>query len=140
MNRNDFLKQIGSASLFVACGGTAAIINSCSKSYYIKGAVQNGIASVNKSDFLEREFIVFNNPELDFPVYVYKNDENNYSAISMKCTHKGCQLKPVGKMLVCPCHGSEFSNTGKVLTPPAEIDLKQYAVNISGEQILISVK
>lgn len=140
MNRQEFIKQIGGTSLFFMCGGTAAVLNSCSKSFYINGNIQNGNAILNKSDFMERAFIVFNNPELEHPVYVYKKNENDYVALSMKCTHKGCQLKPTGKILVCPCHGSEFSNAGKVLAPPAEADLKQFSVNLTNDHILITLK
>ena len=140
MNRIDFLKQVGGLSLFTACGATTALLNSCTKSYYINASIKNDAVSLNKTDFFEREFVVINNPELEFPVYVYKKNEVDYVALSMKCTHKGCQLKPAGKILVCPCHGSEFSNTGKVMTPPADVDLKQYATSVINDQVLVILK
>lgn len=45
-------------------------------------------------------------------------------AISSYCTHRNCKLE-AGKdhSFTCPCHGSEFSPTGKVKTGPATQDL-----------------
>ena len=43
-----------------------------------------------------------------------------------KCTHLGCELhfNDVDKMWECPCHGSKFTEEGKVIETPANKDLK----------------
>jgi len=45
--------------------------------------------------------------------------------INKTCTHMGCLVKydKDSQKLICPCHNSEFSLTGKVLTGPAKNDL-----------------
>jgi len=62
------------------------------------------------------------------------------AAISLKCTHLGCALRPVqrNRYLECPCHGSRFTflgddaadpeHVGQVLRGPATRDLKRYRV------------
>lgn len=51
-------------------------------------------------------------------------------AISRKCTHLGCRLNFVEKenMLVCPCHQSRFTKTGKRVSGPARKDLPTFQV------------
>jgi Rieske Fe-S protein len=50
-----------------------------------------------------------------------------YLALSMECTHQQCEVaSPVGGVLVCPCHGSEFNVQGAVLQGPASSPLKRY--------------
>jgi cytochrome b6-f complex iron-sulfur subunit len=56
---------------------------------------------------------------------------------TLECTHKGCELIPQGDYLVCPCHGSEFSNNGQVLNPPAEDNLKTFITESDNENIYI---
>jgi Rieske Fe-S protein len=57
-------------------------------------------------------------------IIVKKN--NHLSLYSRKCTHLGCRLqKGENAPLHCPCHGSEFSETGEVLHGPAEEPLKK---------------
>ena len=43
-----------------------------------------------------------------------------------KCTHLGCELhfNNVDKVWECPCHGSKFTEEGKVIESPANKDLK----------------
>lgn len=58
-------------------------------------------------------------------IAVYKDASGNVSAVSAICTHKGCELVWNGKDKTwdCPCHGSRFDTTGKVVKGPAETDL-----------------
>jgi Rieske Fe-S protein len=55
-------------------------------------------------------------------------DTRGLAAISMVCTHQICLLKAAGSGFECPCHGSSFDITGKVLQGPARDDLPWYAI------------
>jgi nitrite reductase/ring-hydroxylating ferredoxin subunit len=46
-------------------------------------------------------------------------DNNKIYAMSAKCTHKGATVKVKGTELVCPKHGSHFTNAGKPTSGPA---------------------
>src|SRR5512133_2392838 len=41
-------------------------------------------------------------------------------ALSLVCTHLGCTLTASADGLACPCHGSRFGLTGRVLHGPAD--------------------
>lgn len=44
--------------------------------------------------------------------------------LSAKCTHLGCQINQLkNDELLCPCHGSSYDMSGKVLNGPAQRNL-----------------
>lgn len=55
---------------------------------------------------------------------VYRDDDNYY-VVSNRCTHMGCSLgwNNDDKTWDCPCHGSRFNYTGKVIEGPATDNL-----------------
>lgn len=59
-------------------------------------------------------------------VGVYKDDNGKVFLVSTRCPHLGCQLEwnPDEKTWDCPCHGSRFDYTGKLIDNPAQEDLR----------------
>jgi nucleotide-binding universal stress UspA family protein len=57
----------------------------------------------------------------DHKVAVYRDRKGNVHALSARCTHMGCTVKwnPTENTWDCPCHGSRFAPTGKVVSGPA---------------------
>jgi len=55
-------------------------------------------------------------------VGVYKDREGKVYAVDIRCPHLGCQLEwnPDEHSWDCPCHGSRFDCTGRLLTGPAQ--------------------
>jgi len=131
-------------------GGTAitTILQSCVSTYYfaptnifedqivIKKTEYNMIV---KDKLVERKYVLVNQGNHDYPICIYKLDKENYSAILMECTHKGCELRPQEDYLVCPCHGSEFTMEGIVQNPPAEQNLKTFKIKTDNENIYIQL-
>jgi len=62
-------------------------------------------------------------------------------ALSAICTHQGCTVGyNSGKAdIECPCHGSVFSTTGRVLVGPASSPLRSYAVTQDGTVLTITL-
>ena len=143
MNRKEFLKSIGLA----CCGGLVVVSNqSCtSVDHFAPTAYENQKVLLKKSEFVVLEngktiikkYVLIKVEQHDFPICVYKIDKDNYTALSTKCTHSACEIKPQGDFLICPCHGSEFTNQGVVLNPPAEENLQSFKINIDDENIYI---
>ncbi|MBK7811606.1 MAG: Rieske 2Fe-2S domain-containing protein [Saprospiraceae bacterium] len=146
MDRKEFLKKCG----FACLGGSTmmALLQSCASSnYFAKTILSNNQIIIPKSEFLEiknnqtisRKYVLIKNAKFSFPIVVYSIAENVYSALLMECTHKGCELQAAGIYLVCPCHGSEFTNLGIVQNPPAEENLKTFEITTDHENIYLHI-
>jgi Rieske Fe-S protein len=71
------------------------------------------------------------------PIVVSQPTTGTYKAFSAVCTHKGCTVKPAGKQLKCPCHGSVYDAfTGKNLSGPAPSPLTEIPVKESDGTIV----
>ncbi len=146
MNRKEFIRTCGFACL---SGSTLlALLESCaSTNYYAKTIYNNNKIIISKSEFIEnvknrkikRKHVFVNHDKYNFPICVFKLNEEIYTALLMECTHKGCELIAQGDFLVCPCHGSEFTNHGQVLNPPAEQNLKSFKTIVDTDNIYLYV-
>lgn len=141
MERRNFIKN---CTLLCASGiGIAALMESCGSIHYAASTIETNKIKINKSEFIdkknvERKFVVVRSEKTQFPICLYKKDKE-FIGVSMECTHQGCELNPNETTLVCPCHGSEFSKEGKVMSPPADKDLKQFKVTTDNETIYIEL-
>ncbi len=77
-------------------------------------------------------------------VLALANVSGEIFAVDDVCTHEDCSLGGEGFLdgnaIICGCHGAQFDVTsGKVLTPPATVDLKTYKTKVDGENILVEV-
>ncbi|MGH3620946.1 MAG: ubiquinol-cytochrome c reductase iron-sulfur subunit [Sciscionella sp.] len=73
----------------------------------------------------------------DKPVIVTRTADGTAVAFSAICTHQGCTVKPAGKELHCPCHGSKYdAATGKVLGGPAPEPLPEVTVHVAGGAVV----
>lgn len=62
-----------------------------------------------------------------------------FRALGATCTHLGCTVRPGKNQLQCPCHGSSFSTTGAVLRGPAQRPLTRYAVDLTRDELIVSL-
>jgi cytochrome b6-f complex iron-sulfur subunit len=53
-------------------------------------------------------------------LYVTRTDAKALTAVSAKCTHRGCEVAWAAdaSQLQCPCHGAAFASTGKNIHGP----------------------
>ncbi|MDT8368316.1 MAG: Rieske (2Fe-2S) protein [Longimicrobiales bacterium] len=73
------------------------------------------------------------------PLFVSLDAAGDPHAVSSRCTHRGCQVEPAGERLVCPCHGSAFDRSGRVLEGPAEDPLERVPARIEGDDLVLDV-
>ena len=62
-------------------------------------------------------------------IAVYRDEHGTVHEFSATCPHLGCVVawNDTEKSWDCPCHGSRFEKTGKVMNGPANTDLKPVA-------------
>lgn len=63
------------------------------------------------------------------PVIIGRDARGLY-AMTVTCTHQGCEVEPVGVALACPCHGSRFDENGSVIQGPAGSPLAHFGVEL----------
>ncbi len=80
------------------------------------------------------------NPPIHIPrrrVWVF-TDANGIAAVSTVCPHLGCLARrEEDHSFICPCHGSRFDPTGKVVSGPAPRGLMWVEVTLSPDGRLI---
>lgn len=129
IRRRDFLNEIATAALGVASLGAAVetirflspdVLFEPPTSFRIGTPVDYPVNSVTY--FAEQQ------------VYVLRT-ANGIFAQSAVCTHLGCitQWNPEPRWISCPCHGSRFSDDGKVLLGPAPRPLPHFDVRLMAD-------
>lgn len=146
MERREFLK-----SACLTCAGSigaAWLLQACTPQKFITNVtVKENKLVINKSEYttmkkgktIQQKFILIKPETLQFPIAIYKLNENEYKALYLQCTHQGCELSPFETMMVCPCHGAEFTPKGEVKTGPAETNLKSFFTTTDDENIYIQL-
>ena len=146
MNRKEFIKTCGFACLGASSLGL--ILQSCTSSKTVSAQISEDSLLVPVSDFeiikenqkSFRNNIIVQNEKLQYPIYVFRFNENEYTALYMQCTHQGNELSAYGDKLVCSAHGSEFDNRGNVTNSPADRPLRSFPIKIDEKFLTISLK
>ena len=126
----------------------STFIVGCVGTKYIPGKLGKDGLFLSKDDFTVKQkggtayssFIIIRNDALQFPVCVYRFNDNEYSALWMKCTHQGAELQASGDVLQCPAHGSEFNSRGQVKNGPAGANLRTFPVTVTNNEIFIDLR
>lgn len=73
-------------------------------------------------------------------VMVIRSSDTAVIALSAICTHEGCSMdyNASQNRLDCPCHGSQFSTDGKVLTGPASRAVRVYTATLANNMITVT--
>ena len=85
-------------------------------------------------------FLILRNEALKYPICVYRLNDQEYTALWMRCTHQGTELQASGDVLQCSAHGSEFSNKGEVRSGPADTALRKFPISITNDEIFIDLR
>ena len=146
MDRREFIKNSCTACLSATV--VAGMLSSCTATKYISGTLGKDGLFIDPGEFqmkqngktVYRSFIIVRNDALQYPVCVYRFNDNEYSALWMSCTHQGTELQASGDRLQCTAHGSEFDNNGAVKNGPADRSLRSFPVTVSNNQLFIDLR
>lgn len=145
MDRKEFLKICGFSCLGLL--GASSILQSCGSTHYASSVVRNNQVVISKKEFelikdnivKQRKYIACKAEGIDYPIVIYKNEKENYTALLLRCTHQGAELTINGDMLSCSAHGSEFDKSGEVVQGPAEKKLYKFKVQSDEQNIYIQI-
>lgn len=144
MDRREFVIQSCKACL--GAGLLSTLAAGCGSAFYVSGTLEEKGISVSSADFtytkndkvITRPYVLVQNDKLEFPIYLLR-EQDQYTALYMKCTHQGSELNAAGDHLYCSSHGSEFDKKGNVTQGPAEKKLRSFPVRVAGDKITIDL-
>ena len=142
MERKEFIQKCCLAGAGVIIGST--FLPSCTPLHYVTSELNENKLTIPLSEFnidsekgnKRHKYIIVESKKLGFPICLIE-EATNYSAFLMACTHQACELNIGGGQFTCPCHGSEFSMTGKVIQGPATNALKSYKTETDETNVYI---
>ncbi len=76
----------------------------------------------------------------DIPAVLIRNQNGEFSALSLVCQHLGCTVNATADGFLCPCHGSRYATDGLLLRGPAEKSLKTLKIEITTDKRIIIYK
>jgi len=63
-----------------------------------------------------------------------------FSAVDAICSHESCTItRTDGSDYVCPCHGSRYNRSGRVINGPATASLRQFATAFADGVVTIAL-
>ena len=144
MNREEFIKVCG-----LSCAGlitSSLLLQGCTGTKYLNADISGDFMEIPMSAFKDestsgfRDYLVVENDRLSYPIAVFRHNSTEYTALLMRCTHKGTELRVFGDVLECPAHGSEFTQNGAVQNGPANNELRAFPVLIRPEILKIDLR
>lgn len=74
--------------------------------------------------------------------WLRRNDLQNFTAYSSKCTHLGCPVRwiPSAELFMCPCHGGVYFKDGDVAAGPPPQPLQQFPVRVLNDRVEVQWK
>jgi cytochrome b6-f complex iron-sulfur subunit len=142
ITRRKFLKSLSGV---LTISASHSLLNSCAAGLpTVRGEFDGAVIQIPKT-----EAIALNEPNgvmmvraknLPMPIVVRNLPNDGMIALSIICTHKGCEVRVLPDAFQCPCHGSEYRVDGAVLEGPASQPLQRFAVEETPEAIIIKVK
>ena len=146
-DRREFCRRLASAAactgglaLLPGCGGNPANSIPGSPLPTVSGSLVNGAVSVNVAPgsplastggmaLITSTAGVF---------LVTRTGATTFVAVTGECTHQACVVSlGTGTSYVCPCHGSEYDTSGRVIVGPAVQPLRQFQTQFSGNVLTI---
>lgn len=71
---------------------------------------------------------------------VARTGESTFSALTATCTHAACTVTGFnGSRYVCPCHGSNYDVSGRVVQGPAVTPLRSFATTFANDVLTIAL-
>ena len=135
LNRRDFLKWVITGFGVVSFGGIFyPVVKFLKPPQAVAGALGQATNVGALSTFVPGKLTAVS---VNGSPAAVTNVDGKYVVFSLICTHLGCVVGLNGDALLCPCHGSRFSNVGAVTHGPATLPLPPYKTTIQNGSLLV---
>ncbi|MBI5711355.1 MAG: ubiquinol-cytochrome c reductase iron-sulfur subunit [Candidatus Eisenbacteria bacterium] len=133
ISRRDFVAATGLAACAMAAAGAGVVLADFLRPRVLFEPPTAFLAG--PPDAIEVGSVV---THVEQRVYVIRLAEG-FRALSAVCTHLGCitRFQPDRNIIACPCHGSQFTLAGDVVTGPAPRALRWLQMSLSEKGELI---
>ncbi len=144
MKRRRFLAGLEGVSVAAVASALGLPLSGCIGFHYVNSTREGNRVLVGRREFGDGgsgggRFALVDVPGHDLPIYLYRHDDEVFTAVSTRCMHRGCPVEPVAGHLVCPCHGSEYDNDGRVLKGPTRLPLERFPTRVEGDVVVIEL-
>jgi cytochrome b6-f complex iron-sulfur subunit len=138
IDRKEFLQKVGAAALLtsmgislISCGDDEETTPDLSGDTGITFDISSGVFQA-----LQTEDTWLLHPVENILIV---NVAGSVRAFTSVCTHSACtrDWAFTGTLATCTCHGSEFDNSGQVVTGPANRALSEFTVSQDGSVVTI---
>ena len=74
------------------------------------------------------------------PALLVRVNDSEWKAFSAVCTHLNCtvQYRDSTRQIWCACHNGTYDMNGRVVSGPPPNPLEEYAVNLRGDEVVVS--
>ncbi|MEP7309006.1 MAG: ubiquinol-cytochrome c reductase iron-sulfur subunit [Acidobacteriota bacterium] len=149
LTRRAFFLRAGEAasltalgSMLQACGGSPTSPSSAAPALpTINGTSANGVVSVtiDPASALATVGGAALVQASNAAFLVARTAQSSFTALTAICTHEGCTITGFqSPKYVCPCHGSQYSTSGGVLSGPATQALRQFTTQFANNVLTIA--
>jgi nitrite reductase/ring-hydroxylating ferredoxin subunit len=90
-------------------------------------------------DLLTSGGLPWDGPAQRIGAWLRRNNEENFTVYSSKCTHLGCPVRwiPSAELFMCPCHGGVYFKDGDVAAGPPPEPLQQFPVRVEDGRVQV---
>ncbi|OGU18111.1 MAG: hypothetical protein A2X61_02875 [Ignavibacteria bacterium GWB2_35_12] len=140
MKRRKFLSIVGnSATGLVTFGALAVTIDFLSPNVIKERPPKFKVGPIQN---IQPDTFIY---EPEYRVFVVRDGNGAFYAISAICTHLGCNVKWIDSnirndssvAIACPCHGSKFNRKGEVIEGPAPKGLQRFRIKLSDDDLIV---
>jgi menaquinol-cytochrome c reductase iron-sulfur subunit len=97
------------------------------------------IGATVQVDLLTSGGLPWDGPAQRIGAWLRRNNEQNFTVYSSKCTHLGCPVRWIAsaELFMCPCHGGVYFKDGDVAAGPPPEPLQQFPVRVQDGQVQV---
>lgn len=106
MERREFLKISCSLCIGLSAGLMTSGLSSCSSLPIYQAERKNNTIAVPLSLFVKDEIYIIRPNNFEYDIALQRQDNGNFTALLLRCTHAANQLTYAGNSYTCSLHGS----------------------------------